>query len=154
MTVYSFVTKWHFDAPVEKVWDELTDALSWPSWWSSYRKVAYRGTITRLTPGAVSDNEVRGQLPYSLRFTTVITTVDPYKGYELESSGDLAGKGKFVLQPKDGGTDVTYFWDVSTTHPVLNLFSKLSFVKTLMAQNHDYVMNQGYEGLTKRLALK
>lgn len=152
MSVYSFVTKWHFDAPVEKVWNELTDASAWPSWWSSYRKVAYRGTSTALMPGATSDVEVRGQLPYSLRFTTVITAVDPFKSYELESSGDLAGKGKFILLPRDGGTDVTYYWDVSTTNPILNLLSKLSFVKALMAQNHDYVMDQGYEGLTKRLA--
>ncbi len=33
MSQYSFVTQWSFQAPLEKVWNEISDMDRWPEWW-------------------------------------------------------------------------------------------------------------------------
>ena len=68
MQVYHFVTNWFFDAPIEQVWNEIVDAQSWPHWWPSYRKVTPLTPGSTLQVGSRAASEVRGKLPYSLRF--------------------------------------------------------------------------------------
>jgi uncharacterized protein YndB with AHSA1/START domain len=146
-----FVTNWFFRAPVERVWEEIVDIPSWPSWWASWRKAAFHGSASPLQLGSVIDHEVRGDLPYSLRFRTVVTRFEPPQLLEIESSGDMVGTGRLVLEPRDHGTAVTYNWDVGLSNPLLNLLGKLSFTRAMLEKNHDYVMDEGYRGLKKRV---
>ena len=151
MEIYHLVTKWYFMAPVESVWEELADAKSWPGWWPSWRKVRFHGSESKMQLGTIAYNEVKGQLPYSLRFNNEVTLVqEPYL-MENKSSGDLVGKGKTVLEQQDDGTAVTIYWDVATSNPVFNLLGKLPFVKAMIEKNHDYVMDDGFRGLKQRL---
>ena len=53
--------------------------------------------------GSLIDNEVKGTLPYSLRFTTEVILIQPPRLVELKTSGDDAGNGKFVLEQRDDG---------------------------------------------------
>jgi hypothetical protein len=151
MEIYHFVTNWYFTATVERVWEELADAKSWPSWWSCWRKVKFHGSESKMQLGTIAYNEVKGQLPYSLRFNNEVTLVqEPYL-MENNSSGDLVGKGKTVLEQQDDGTVVTIYWDVATSNPVFNLLGKLPFVRAMIEKNHDYVMEDGFRGLKQRL---
>jgi uncharacterized protein YndB with AHSA1/START domain len=151
MEIYHFVTNWYFTAPVERVWEELADAKSWPSWWSCWRKVKFQDSESKMQLGTIAYNEVKGQLPYSLRFNNEVTLVqEPYL-MENNSSGDLVGKGKTVLEQQDDGTVVTIYWDVATSNPVFNLLGKLPFVRAMIEKNHDYVMEDGFRGLKQRL---
>lgn len=151
MEIYHLVTKWTFKAPVESVWEELADVKSWPSWWSCWRKAQVQGSEPELQLGTVADNEVKGQLPYSLRFSSEVTRVQPPYLIENKSSGDLVGKGKTILEQQDDGTVVTIYWDVATANPVFNLLGKLPFVKAMIEKNHSYVMDDGFRGLEQRL---
>lgn len=151
MERYHFVTNWFFQAPIERVWEEIVDIPSWPSWWASWEKAASHGSASQAQLGSVVDHEVRGDLPYSLRFRTVVTVFQSPHLLEIKSSGDLVGTGALVLKPRDQGTAVTYSWDVGLSNPLLNLLGKLSFTRALMEKNHDFVMEEGYRGLKIRV---
>jgi hypothetical protein len=140
MEMYHFVTKWFFDASIDKVWKEIEDLNSWPVWSKDFKRVQIRGPA-----------EVRGKLPYTLRFTVEVATFQPPNLMEFKSTGDLAGTGKWVLEPQEVDTAVTYYWDVGTTNPIFNLLGKLPFVRKLMEMNHDDVMKGAYQGLKDRL---
>ena len=151
MELYHFVTKWVFHAPVERVWEEIVDVPSWPSWWTSWRKVVFHGSAPPLQLGSVIDHEVRGRLPYRVKLRTIVTLFQPSHRLEIASSGDLVGTGVLILDPQDQGTAVTYSWDVGLSNPLLNLLGKLSFTRALLEKNHDYVMDEGYCGLKARV---
>jgi hypothetical protein len=151
METYHFVTNWYFKAPVESVWDELADVKSWPSWWPSWRKAEFHGSESKVQLGTITDNEVKGELPYSLRFINEVTLLQTPYLMENKSSGDLVGKGKIVLEQQDDGTAVTIYWDVATSNPIFNLLGKLPFVRAMIERNHDYVMDDGFRGLKQRL---
>lgn len=154
MVEYHLVTNWHFKAPIESVWEELIDVKSWPSWWSCWRKADFHDPVSVAQLGTIVDNEVRGKLPYSLRFSNEITNLQPPHLMEVKSSGDLEGAGKTVLERRDDGTAVTIYWDIETANPVFNLLGKLSFVRDMIEQNHEYVMDDGYRSLKQRLEQK
>ena len=151
MEPYHFVTKWFFLAPIERVWAEIVDIPSWPSWWAGWKKAAFHGSVPPLQLGSVIDHEVRGALPYCVCFRAVVTLFQPPHLLEITSSGDLVGTGRLELKPQDQGTAVTYSWDVGLPHPLLNLLGKLPFTRALLEKNHDSVMDEGYRGLKKRI---
>ncbi len=151
MERYHFVTKWVFQAPIERVWEEIVDIPSWPSWWAGWEKTTFHGSVPPLQLGSIVDHEVRGGLPYSLRFRTVVTRIQPPQLLEIRSTGDLVGTGTLILDSQDQGIAVTYSWDVGLSNPLLNFLGKLPFVRALLEKNHDSVMYEGYRGLKKRI---
>jgi uncharacterized protein YndB with AHSA1/START domain len=151
MEMYHFVTKWFFKAPIERVWEEIIDWESYPNWWQSVKNARIRGSEHNLQLGSVIDCEVRGSRLYTLRFWAEVTALQPPNLQEIKSSGDLMGGGKWLLESQDGDTATTFYWDVGTTNPIMNLAGKLPFVKTWMQNNHDKVMANGYKVLKAKL---
>ena len=151
MTMYHFVTRWFFDVPLEKLWQEVQEVEAWPEWFRSFKYVKIRDPEPVLRLGSVVDCEVKGFLPYTLRFQIEVTSFEPPHIMEVAASGDLIGGGKWVLEDREGGTSATYYWDVATTNPILNLLSRLPFAKALVERNHDYVMNKAYLALKPRV---
>ena len=151
MEMYHFVTNWFFQTPIESVWEELIDLKSWPAWWQDFKSVSIRDPEPMAHLCSVADCEVRGALPYTLRFSIQVTTFQPPTIMEFKSSGDLDGGGKWVLESQESGTAVTYYWDVGTTNLIFNLLAKLPFVRAMMEKNHDDVMANGYQALKSRL---
>jgi uncharacterized protein YndB with AHSA1/START domain len=148
MSAYRFVSVWKFAAPIERVWKALNSPDTYPRWWPSMR--SYRD----LTPGVVgvgarSERVVKGRLPYQLRYTTTITRSDAPRELAYDATGDLVGDGRFLLEEKDGGTVVTFYWNVQTTHWWMNAFAFL--LRPLLSWNHTQVMAEGERGLAKWL---
>lgn len=144
METYHLTTRWFFHAPIERVWEELiTNDEQW-------KQATARGETT-IGVGTIVNNEVKGDLPYTLRFTTQITRYEPPFVCEATSSGDLVGTGRWVLEPRDGGTAATFYWDVGMSNPLLNFVSKIPFVKDAMTQNHDQVMEEDYQRTRAKL---
>ena len=151
MERYHFVTKWFFHVPIERVWEEIVDIPSWPSWWAGWEKTTFHGSVPPLQLGSVIDHEVRGALPYRVCFRAEITLFQPPHRLEIASSGDLVGTGTLILDPQDHGIAVIYSWDVGLSNPLLNFLGTLSFTRALLEKNHDFVMDEGHRGLKKRI---
>lgn len=151
LNVFHFVTEWFFRAPIDKVWQQVTDVRSYPTKWPIWKSAVFRGSERELQLGSVIDYVGRGPVPYSARFTFEITVFQPPRLMAYESSGDLVGKGRWVLQPHSGGTLVTSCWDVGTSIVLFDCLASLPFVKPIMRKHHDYVMAKGYRGFKAEL---
>lgn len=149
MAEYSFVTRWRFKAPLERVWAALDQPERYADWWPAI--VEYRD----LTPGIHgvgnrAERVVKGRLPYTLRYTTTVTHYEPLREIAYDAVGELTGAGRFVLQANGEGAEVTFYWDVQTSGFWMNLLAPL--LKPLFAWNHNWVMKQGERGLAQQLA--
>lgn len=154
MQMYHFVTEWLFDFPIKAVWQELGDFRSFPEWWSDWKKLELRGDESEPQVGSIFDCEVKGSLPYTLRYSLEIMVSNPPYLNEHLASGGLVGSGKWVLTEQDGGTQVEHYWHVGTSNPVLNAFGTIPYVRKMMEKNHTEVMERGYQGLKARLEKK
>src|SRR5262249_3063565 len=134
MATYSFVTIWKFQAPIEQVWHALNDAESFPKWWPNIGE----SKVLPRSPGggARVDRVVRGRVPCALRYATTVTLSDPPRELIYDAVGDLVGRGRMVLEPKGEWTEVTMYWDVSTSGFWLNLLAPL--FRWLFGWNHNY----------------
>ena len=144
MPLYRFVTTWRLQAPADVVWETMMRGADYPRWWKCI--VSYRN----LTPGLVGvgsrgERAVRGRLPYSLQYVTTTTLVDRPHLLEYSAAGDLHGHGRMILEEEEGGTRVTFHWNVDTTGRMMNLLAPL--LKPVFAWNHNAVMKAGERGL-------
>ena len=141
---YHFITDWRFRAPIRRVWEVVLDIERYPGWWKNFRRV----TITRgdgRSIGSVIECEVRGSLPYSLKYAVEVVEAEEYRHVLLRSTGDLVGTGRWEFSEAETETRAVYYWDVATTNPILNLLAPLA--KGALARNHEQVMANGYAAL-------
>lgn len=142
--LYHFVTDWRFSAPLEQVWTVVLEIERYPGWWKNFRRVQIvKGDGKSV--GSQIACEVRGSLPYSLRYTLEVLETEPYRHILLRSSGDLVGTGRWAFSAVGSAVRALYYWDVATTNAILNLVAPLA--KGLMARNHQQVMANGYAAL-------
>jgi uncharacterized protein YndB with AHSA1/START domain len=151
MEKYYFVTSWFLLAPKEKVWEEITDVQSWPKWWHEFKKVTVNESDSKLKVGSIADCEVKGDLPYSLRFSMETHCCNPPSLIQFKIQGDLEGDYRWVLEPQASGTAVTAYWDCGSPKPIMNFLAKLPFMKALLERNHENLMVSGYRALKQRL---
>ncbi|MEE8471246.1 MAG: SRPBCC family protein [Dehalococcoidia bacterium] len=149
--MYHFVTRWFFEASMENVWDKLTDIESWPTWWKGIKKAMIRVSGTMSDPTLVAECKVKGDLPYTFRFSLEVTTFRRPDLVEFKSWGDLVGSGKATLEPAAGGTECTIYWDVRTAKTILNLLVSLPLAKGLVEKNYYDLMDNGYQALKRAL---
>lgn len=150
MEMYHFATKWLFEAPIEAVWQIVIDAENYPKWWPNVVKANVIGS-PQVKIGQKVDFAVKGKLPYVLNYQTELTAFEEPTLMAVNSSGDLVGTGKWVLERQGQQTLATYYWDVGTAKKWMNFLAGFAFVKKLLADNHEFVMDAGYEGFKKRL---
>lgn len=150
MASYSFLSTWCVSAPIERVWELLSDPPGYPAWWTGVRAVDV------LEPGAGGHGvgtlyrmRWRSRLPYSLTFDSRVTRCRPPNLFEGQASGELAGVGAWRLYESPFGTAAVYNWDVRTTAAWMNWLGPVA--RPAFAYNHDVVMRQGAEGLARRL---
>jgi hypothetical protein len=142
---YHFKTEWQFRAPLERVWTVVLDIENYPPWWKNFRRVRLiRGDGKSV--GSVIACEVRGSLPYSLTYQLEVLEATRLTHILLRSAGDLVGTGRWEFsEPAPGTSQAVYYWDVSTTNPILNLVAPLA--RRALARNHERVMANGYAAL-------
>ena len=151
-TPYSFVTRWHVEAPIERVWDVLFDADGYPRWWSS---VLSASELEKGGPdglGKVGRFVWKAPLGYRLRFDLRLTTVDRPTRFGGPATGDLEGTGYWTLSEADGWTQVRYDWNVRTNRDWMNLLAPIA--RPIFKLSHDEVMHEGGTGLASLLGVR
>jgi hypothetical protein len=149
MTEYNFTTHWHFDHPLEKVWDIIRSMDHWPDWWKYVKRVEKISEGPEGDIGTVRRIKWSTALPYSITFDSALTSVVQYKRMEGMAFGDLTGIGVWTFEPNGTGTNVRYDWKVNITKPWMKFLEPV--LKPVFKWNHDKVMQAGYTGLLKKL---
>ncbi len=146
---FHLITEWRLDAPIDAVWQVLTEVEDWPGWWPAVLRV------DGLKPG--NDNGVgslrrmtwRTALPYSLSFDMTTTHVEPKTLIEGQASGELDGIGRWTLAKESGGTYVRYDWIVAVSKPWMRFLAPI--LRPVFAWNHEKVMGWGLAGIKRKL---
>jgi uncharacterized protein YndB with AHSA1/START domain len=148
---YRFLTRWQFDAPIDRVWAVITDVGQYPLWWPGVQKATILGPDKSLRVGQTAELAVRGSLPYTLHFRTEVVDFAAPHRLIVRSSGELTGRGEWSLSSSESGTEVTYLWEVTLDKQPFNLLARLPGIRRLLENNHDRVMTQGGANLAQLL---
>lgn len=149
MARFELVTHWYLDAPIEKVWERLRDADTWPLWWPSVIRVEPLkgggadgiGTIRRL--------HWKTALPYAVRFDVEVVGIEPLARIEGRARGELEGVGVWTLRRESCGTVARYDWRVEVTKAWMRTLAPI--LRPVFAWNHAVVMRRGEAGLARLL---
>lgn len=151
MPHYRFVTVWRLRAPIERVYEAIDDAESWPEWWPMVTDVERIREADADGLGGVLRMTFVGRLPYRLRFDLRVTRRDAPTALAGHATGELDGVGEWSLLEEDGWTVVRYVWAIRTTRPWMNLLAPLPFIDGIFRLNHHAVMRDGLAGIRRRL---
>ena len=148
---YVLATEWVLAAPIERVWEALVEAESWPRWWR------YVEDVSLLTPGeadgigAIRRFTWSTPLAYRLIFDMTTTRISVPTMLDATASGELQGTGRWRLQREGANTCVVYAWRVVAHKRWLNACAWL--LAPLFVWSHDRVMAAGARGLARRLGV-
>jgi hypothetical protein len=134
---------------MEGVWEAISLAVDWPSWWRGVERVVELCPGDAEGLGAQHRYTWKSALPY--RLTLDIEAVEVVRRHRLVgmASGELSGRGCWSLW-EDGGVTVAHFyWQVRTTKRWMNLLAPL--LRPAFAWNHKVVMRWGGHNLARRL---
>lgn len=152
MKRYALVTRWHLDAPIDRVWETLVAVEDWPSWWRCVR------SVSEIEPGdAAGVGTLRrfvwcGMLPYRLSFDIRTTAVTPPTLIEGIAHGEVAGHGRCRIEALGATTRIQYDWSVSLAKRWMILLEPL--LGAVFRWNHDQVMAEGGRALAGHLGVR
>ena len=146
---FILVSEWHLSASPSAVWEVLSAAEDWPSWWPYVRDVKLLKAGMDNGEGAVRRIRWGSALPYG--FTLDVTTRVAEKPQLMvgEATGDLNGLGRWELAAIPVGTRVRYTWNVVLAKAWMRAFAPL--LAPVFAWNHHRVMRAGAAGMARRL---
>jgi uncharacterized protein YndB with AHSA1/START domain len=146
---FDLVSHWRIAAPVDRVWQALSQPEQWPRWWPYVRAVhtLRRGDASGV--GSVRRIEWATRLPY--RITIEVEAVEATRHQRLRgrSRGELDGEGLWLLCGQGAHTEVTYLWRVELRKPWMRRLAPL--LAPLFRWNHDGLMRAGEAGLARWL---
>lgn len=148
---YEYITEWHLDAPLEAVWDAITDVASWPRWWKHVRSVHMirRGDANGL--GDVRRLRWGSRLPYGFTLETSTVAVEPMSRLVGHARGDLEGTGTWEFEREGPGTLVRYTWRIELRSAWMRVAAPL--LAPVFRWNHHAVMRDGGAGLVRYLGV-
>ena len=149
MAHYHLAAEWQADAPIERVWDSLLSYRDWPTWWKGFRSVEQLRPGDERGVGMQLRQRWRSVLPYTLALDLEILRIERLKLLEGRASGDLAGTCTWILEQRDGKTNVRMIFDVRPTRRWMNL--PIPFAGRVFAYNFDRIMRWGSEGMDRLL---
>jgi uncharacterized protein YndB with AHSA1/START domain len=149
MADYRFVTCWRLKAPIEPVWQAISQADHYPEWWPGVERVEVLEPANADGLGGIQRSTWKSRLPYRLTFYTRVVRRQPPRLLEVAAWGELEGSGRWDLVEEGAVTSACYTWKVRTTGRVMNLLAPL--LRRPFEQNHDAIMEWGRQGLANLL---
>ena len=151
MADYQFLTTWCVDAPIDAVFELLSDSAGYPRWWKGVVSVERLEEGDENSLGQLDRFTWRSVLPYTLAFDLRVSQISRPCLLEGRATGELEGVGTWRLYEGDG-VAIVYDWRVRTTKPWMNALGPLA--RPAFAWNHDVVMRQGGHGLARELGAR
>lgn len=152
VTRYALVTRWHLDAPIERVWETLVAVEEWPRWWRCVRSVAEIEPGDAAGVGTLRRFVWSGMLPYRLTFDIRTTAVSPPTLIEGIANGEIDGLGRCRIEALGPTTRIQYDWSVSLAKRWMVLLEPL--LAPAFRWNHDQVMAEGGRALARHLGVR
>ncbi|BAU41577.1 SRPBCC family protein [Leptolyngbya sp. O-77] len=152
MAEYHFVTLWQFAAPIESVWNAITQTQDWPTWWQAVQSVEELEAGDPTGIGHISRFVWKMPLGYTLAFNTQLVRLEAPMLMEAIAKGDVEGRGLWELSPIPEGCQVRYSWTVRTSGRWMNWAARLA--RPILEWNHNAVMNQGGRALADHLGIQ
>lgn len=149
MAHYRFESEWKLSAPIDRVFDLLSQPEGFARWWPAVRSSLLTDSEDATGLGARAQFTVRSPLLYSMTFATTAVEIDrPHRIHNLVR-GDLVGTGTYELTEEAHGTLVRLAWRVSTTKPWMNRLPP--FARPLFVWAHRRVMEGGAKAMAEVL---
>lgn len=146
---YHFLSEYTLTSDREATWRALIDVAAWPGWWQGLKRIdIVREARADGGVGAIYRNHVRAPTGYGFVYSTEIAEVDRLRRIDVISSGDIVGRGRFLVSDgPSGGTNVSFAWLVETPKWWMNLFAPIA--RPAFTWNHDKLMTDFGRGLAK-----
>ena len=140
---YVFVDEWDVVAPTDAVFEALADARTYPEWW----KPVYISAEGDGPPevGRLTKHHFKGKLPYTLKTTSEIVSMDRPHSFETKVVGDLSGRGIWTLTPTEAGAHVRFDWRVNADRGFIRILTPV--LRPLFRWNHNWAIARAIEGL-------
>jgi uncharacterized protein YndB with AHSA1/START domain len=130
--------RYRFEQAPEAVWEAITRVHDYRRWWPWLRQFDAAGVV-------VGDRwacAVRPPLPYVLRFTVAIETVQAPHRITAAVSGDIAGAAELTVRPLDGeGAELRLTSTLWANQRPLRVVAQL--LPQLVRYGHDWVLDTG-----------
>ena len=139
-----FIDEWDVDAPIEAVFEALSDATTYPRWWTPvYLSAEAHGPVR---VGRVARERFKGRLPYRLSTSSEVIRLEPPREFEVSVDGDLSGRGVWTLTPRvDGRVHIRFDWRVNADRLLLRALTPL--LRPVFRWNHNWAIARAIEGL-------
>ena len=148
---YHFVTEWQFNAPIELVFSIIEKGEEFQRWWPDVylsTRAEKMGRADRI--GDKLHLHTRGWLPYPLRWTAELVSIEAPRAMEIKATGDFVGRGQWTLTKQGSGTHVRFDWHILAEKPILRYLSFM--LKPIFAWNHRWAMERGYIRFQEEIA--
>ena len=140
---YVFIEEWDVEASQERVFDALSDARTYPEWWTPiYRQVE---AVGEPQVGTVSTQRFKAKLPYTLSTKSKIVRMERPHEFEVEVEGDLRGRGIWTLTPTNGKVHVRFDWRVFADRALLRYLTPV--LRPLFRWNHNEAIKSAMRNL-------
>jgi hypothetical protein len=148
---YVFIDKFIVPCSQAIAYQFIRKIEEYPRWWGMvYKRIRVLKEAPPDGAGGLYEVAIQGFLPYTLTLQNQTTLVQKPDRIEFIAVGDLEGRGTWLFEEVEGGTQITFDWRVAANKPIIRLFSFL--LKPLFRANHVYCMKKAEEGLLKELA--
>jgi uncharacterized protein YndB with AHSA1/START domain len=146
---YHFVSEYTFRGERQAIWRALVDFEHVAQWWKGLKRLdIVRSAVHGDGIGLIYRNCVRAPLGYTFDYSCEVVGVDPLRRLDLLASGELVGRGRFLLADNSDGTlRLTFHWMVETPKVWITLLTPIA--RPIFTRNHDRLMTSFGEGLAQ-----
>jgi hypothetical protein len=149
--VYRLGHRWLIHGPIEVVFDVLSKATDYPTWWSVFKSV--ESDDTELVVGSSARLRARAQLPYELDWDITLAAKDRPRFLEIDAGVRLSnrfpmrGRIRYTLSETPDGVEVV-------NEQLLTAERRLprplrAIAQRAFAYNHAWAFKRGGIGLQK-----
>jgi hypothetical protein len=141
---FRFDRRWTFPVTPDDFWSTIVETGRYEQWWSWLREFDADG----LHEGASAQCVIQAPLPYSLHLEIHVDEVVPARSIDTRITGDLVGRARLDLEPRDDGCTARLSWSLELRDRWLGRFARIA--RPAMSWAHDRVVEVGVQQFERR----